>query len=87
MPLLNWRRSLSLAVMATTFAAALENSARMVPDRSSSGTVIHKASRVFASRWRFPEMPCTEGGLPVTMDILLGQVKLGMAPSAMAANP
>ena len=44
------RRSLSLAVIATTFAPASANSARMVRLRSSSGPVITTASPVAASR-------------------------------------
>src|SRR5260370_1844173 len=32
-------------------------------------------------------MPWTEGGLPVTIDTLLGQVKLGITHWAIALNP
>jgi len=32
-------------------------------------------------------MPCTDGGLPVTIDTLLGQVKLGITHCAVAAKP
>ena len=32
-------------------------------------------------------MPCTAGGAPVAMEILLGQVKLGMPQWAMALKP
>ena len=32
-------------------------------------------------------MPCTDGGTPVTIDRLLGLVKLGMTQSADEARP
>ncbi len=32
-------------------------------------------------------MPCTEGGLPVTIETLLGQVKLGITHWATPENP
>ena len=32
-------------------------------------------------------MPCTEGGTPVTMELLLTLVKLGMAPRANPRYP
>jgi len=32
-------------------------------------------------------MPWTDGGLPVAIDMLLGQVKLGTSPSTTAPNP
>ena len=34
-----------------------------------------------------PEIPCFEAGVPVMMDMLFGQVKLGTVPSAMALKP
>ena len=35
----------------------------------------------------FPEIPCTLGGAPVAMEMLLGQVKLGMPQWATALKP
>ncbi len=32
-------------------------------------------------------MPCTEAGAPVAIDMLLGQVKLGIVPCAVALKP
>jgi len=87
MPLLSCRRSLSLAVITTAVPPALAISAKMVLARRSSGPVITSAWRVTGSKVKLPEMPWTEGGLPVTRERLLGQVKLGMVPSAMALKP
>ncbi len=80
-------RNLSLAVIETTFAPARPNSARIVLERMSSGPVITTAFLVFGSRKKFPEMPWIEGGLPVMIETLFGQVKLGITHSAMVLKP
>ena len=49
-PLPNCRRSLSLAVMAMTFAPATENFSKMVLERISAGSVITTSRPVSVSR-------------------------------------
>ena len=52
----------------------------MTSRNSNSGPVITTGVLVARSRWKLQEMPCTEAGRPVTMDMLSGQVAATCGP-------
>ncbi len=78
------RRNLSLAVIAAVATPACDISARIVSLRSIAGSVIITSAPLSRSSAKLPAMPCTEGGAPVTIDMLLGLVKVGITASASA---
>ena len=78
------RRSLSLAVIAAVATPACDISAKRVGVRTIAGSVIITSAPLSRSSAKLPEMPCTEGGAPVTIDRLFGLVKVGIAASASA---
>ncbi len=78
------RRNLSLAVIAAVGTPACDISARIVSPRTISGSVIMISAPLSRSSAKLPEMPCTAGGAPVTIERLLGLVKVGIAASARA---
>ena len=78
------RRNLSLAVTAAVGTPACDISARIVSLRTISGSVIMISAPVSRSSTKLPEMPCTDGGAPVTIETLFGLVKVGIAASATA---
>jgi hypothetical protein len=80
-------RNLSFAVIAATGTPARDISARIVSPRSIAGSFIMISRPVSRSSAKLPEMPCTEGGVPVTIDMLLGFVKVGIAAAAIVQNP
>src|SRR3954470_14366164 len=88
-PLTPWhssRRSLSFAVTTATRAPARENADRIVSARRYEASFIITVSPVARSRKKLPQMPWIDGGTPVTMETLLGLVKLGSAVST-SRNP
>ena len=78
------RRNLSLAVTAATETPARDISASSVSPRTISGSVIMISAPLSRSSAKLPEMPCTAGGAPVTIDRLFGLVKVGITASARA---
>src|SRR5262245_43434902 len=80
------RRSLSFAVTTPTRAPARENAARMDSARRNAASFIITAAPVARSRKKLPLMPWTAGGTPVTIDTLLGLVKLGSADDTSRKN-
>ena len=78
------RRNLSFAVIAATATPACDISARSVAPRTISGWFIMISAPLSRSSAKLPEMPCTEGGAPVTIDRLFGLVNVGIAASASA---
>src|SRR3954447_20123107 len=80
-PLPSSRRNLSLAVTTATRAPARENADRIVSARRYEASFIITASPLARSRKKLPQMPCTDGGTPVTIETLFGFVKLGSAES------
>ena len=78
------QRNLSLAVTAAVATPACDISARIVSLRNSAGSVIMTSAPLSRSSVKLPEMPCKAGGAPVTIDMLLGLVKVGIAASASA---
>ena len=59
----------------------------MVGARSHFGSFIITSLSLAASYRKLPQMPCTLGGTPVTMDRLFGFVKVGTTQSATTAVP
>src|SRR5262249_18755358 len=80
------RRSLSFAVTTQTRRPARENADRIVSPRRTEASFIITASPVARSRKKLPHPPCTAGGTPVTIDTLLGLVKLGSADDTSRKN-
>ncbi len=80
-------RSLSLAVMTATRAPASASAARMVPARRYLASFIITSAPDSGSQKKFPQMPCTDGGAPVTIDRLLGLVNDGTTQSAVRQVP
>ncbi len=78
------RRNLSFAVIAATATPACDISPRIVSPRTIAGSVIMISAPLSRSSAKLPEMPCTDGGVPVTIDKLFGFVKVGIAASASA---
>ena len=78
------RRNLSLAVTAATAIPAFDISASSVSPCTIAGSVIMISAPEARSNAKLPAMPCTAGGAPVTIDRLLGLVKVGMTASARA---
>ena len=60
---------------------------KMVSARRNFGSFIMTSSPESGSRKKFPEIPCTAGGWPVTIDRLFGLVKLGTTQSARRSEP
>ncbi len=81
------RRSLSFAVTTATDCPVSATAARIVGARSHLGSFIMTSALASTSNNVLPQMPCTEGGAPVTIDRLLGLVKLGTTQSASSAVP
>lgn len=80
-------RSLSFAVTAATLAPAAANAARIVGARRNEASFIVTAWRAARSRKKLPLMPWIAGGTPVTIETLLGFVKVGTAASATRMRP
>src|SRR6266852_3227414 len=72
------RRSLSLAVIAAVGTPACDISARIVSPCTIPGSVIMISAPLSRSSAKLPEMPCSAGGAPVTIERLLRMV-LSMA--------
>ena len=83
-PLPSMRRNLSFAVIAATATPSCDISPRIVSPRTISGSVIMISAPLSRSSAKLPEMPCTAGGAPVTIDRLFGFVKVGIAASPSA---
>jgi hypothetical protein len=69
-------------VIAATATPSCDILPRIVSPRTMSGSIIMISAPLSRSSAKFPEMPCTAGGAPVTIDRLFGFVKVGIAASA-----
>ena len=69
---------------AATGTPARDISASNVSPRTICGSVIITSAPLSRSSVKLPEMPCNAGGAPVTIDMLFGLVKVGIAASASA---
>ncbi len=78
---------MSLAVITTTDFPASARAASKVGARSHLGSFIMTSVSVAWSYSVLPQMPCTFGGAPVTIDRLFGLVKLGTTQSALRPVP
>ena len=66
---------------------ASASAARIVGARSHFGSFIITSVPVSVSNRKLPQIPWTDGGAPVTIDRLLGLVKVGTTASATSAVP
>ena len=78
---------MSFAVTTATFAPASASAARMVPARRYLASFIITSALASGSQKKLPQMPCTAGGAPVTIDRLLGLVNEGTTQSAVRQVP
>ena len=78
------RRNLSFAVTAATATPSCDIRPRIVSPRTISGSVIMISAPLSGSSAKLPEIPCTAGGAPVTIDRLFGFVNVGIAASQSA---
>ena len=78
---------MSLAVTTATLAPASASAARMVPARRYLASFIITSALASGSQKKLPQMPCTAGGAPVTIDRLFGLVNDGTTQSAVRHVP
>ena len=80
-------RSLSFEVSTAILRPAASAAGKIVLTRRNSGEFIITSSPVSGSRKKLPLIPCTEGGVPVTIAELFTFVYEGRQPSHSPPKP